>query len=116
MVDPNRIAALQAAQADRLAGDTAADIAKRADEYLAFLSPNPAPVVIDLDQRFDHHPPSSDTVAQTHEDVRSVCKQAAAFIAQKVPYGREHSLALTALEEAMFWANAGIARHQGASQ
>lgn len=42
--------------------------------------------------------------------IRSSCSNLAIFIAQEVPPGREQALALTKLEEVMFWANAGIAR------
>jgi hypothetical protein len=37
-------------------------------------------------------------------------RRAADAVLDLVPPGREQSLAFTALEEAMFWANAGIAR------
>lgn len=61
---------------------------------------------------FAYHPPSDDSIKLRHETVRAICKDAAqAIIAWTVP-SRELSLALTALEEAMFWANAAIARHQ----
>jgi hypothetical protein len=66
----------------------------------------------ELDKRFDYHPPINDAVKTTHERVRQVCKRAATELADLVPDGREQSLMLTAIEEAMMWANAGVARHQ----
>lgn len=42
--------------------------------------------------------------------VRLACKAAADSFIEMVPEGRELSLALTKLEEAMMWANEGIAR------
>lgn len=64
----------------------------------------------DLDNRFDHHPP--DVVkAAVHQLIRGVFKEAAEVVAHELPEGREKSLALTKLEEAMFWSNASIARN-----
>lgn len=63
----------------------------------------------ELVHRFKHHRP--DAVKSTrHEVVRIDLYAAAAMIERTVPAGREQSLALTKIEEAMFWANAGIAR------
>jgi hypothetical protein len=45
-----------------------------------------------------------------HTDVRAACARAAADILKVTPEGREQSLAITHLEEAMFWGNAAIAR------
>jgi len=44
------------------------------------------------------------------ESVREGCQYLARHIHAVCPNGREKSLALTKLEEVMFWANAGIAR------
>lgn len=49
---------------------------------------------------------------QRHTDVRAACARAAQNIVAVTPECREQSLAITALEEAMFWGNAAIARHQ----
>lgn len=64
----------------------------------------------DLERRFAHHPPRSDEVIHRHEMIRAEIKHTAYRVRQMVPQGREQSLALTKLEEAMMWANAGIAR------
>lgn len=70
------------------------------------------PPMDDLTRRFAYHPPSSDEVILTHRNVRAACLEVAEQWDMKLPEGREKSLALTKLEEAMFWANAAIARHQ----
>lgn len=64
----------------------------------------------DLLNRFQHHPPSSAIVAR-HELAREACWKAAVVVKTLTPPSREQSLAITALEEAMMWANAAIARH-----
>ena len=66
----------------------------------------------DLDDRFRHHPPSDETVAADHAAVRETLLRAAQDIFVCMAPGRESSLAITKLEEAMFWANASIARHK----
>jgi len=66
----------------------------------------------DLDHRFAYHPPKDEFVRNQHEDVRAACQYVAQFFADTLPAGRERSLAITKLEEAMFWANAAIARYQ----
>lgn len=63
----------------------------------------------DLRNRFDFH--AADTVAkEVHGSVRSACLNAAWVLNEVCPEGREKSLAITKLEEAMMWANAAIAR------
>lgn len=72
---------------------------------------------VDLDHRFAYHPPTNDPVKASHgDDIRASCLQAATDINRLVPEGREKSLAVTKLEEAMMWANAGIARGSGGVQ
>lgn len=63
----------------------------------------------DIDKRFDHHPPTGAKIA-LHQTARTAYKVAAHLVAT-LPAGREQSLAITALEESMFWANAAIARN-----
>ena len=45
--------------------------------------------------------------------VRSILKEASDTLINATPEGRELSVALTHLEEAMFWATAGIGRTHG---
>lgn len=63
-----------------------------------------------IDNDFAFHPATTDEKRSAHGSVRHECRQLAHFIVDKVPAGREQSLALTALEECMHWANAGIAK------
>ena len=63
----------------------------------------------DLPDRFKHHKVDDDG-ARAMEMVRSACLQVAKMIEANVPDGRERSLAIARIEEAVFWANAGIAR------
>jgi hypothetical protein len=64
----------------------------------------------DIEWRFGYHPPSTEAIVRAHERVRRACADLAHEIESLVPPGRELSLAITKLEESMFWANAGIAR------
>lgn len=66
----------------------------------------------DLAHRFNYHPPSSDDVVNNHRIIRTECHNLAMEFETTLPDGREKSLAITKLEEAMFWANAAIARNQ----
>ena len=65
----------------------------------------------DIENRFTFHPAKSPTEAELYEQIRYGVKQIALFINNNVPETREMSLSLTHLEEAVFWANAAIARH-----
>lgn len=65
-----------------------------------------------LDRRFTHHPPQDISQQVLYEDVRSHTRELASFLVSNCPDSRERSLALTKLEEAMFWANASIARNE----
>ena len=63
----------------------------------------------ELDNRFDYHKPD-DLKANQHDQVRRALKGVAMDVMALTPPSREQSLAITKLEEAMFWANAAIAR------
>lgn len=68
----------------------------------------------ELKHRFQFHPADSQNKKDAHERVRQVCLTAADEIVDVTgPASREQSLALTKLEEAMFWANAALARGDG---
>lgn len=64
----------------------------------------------DLTNRFDFHPANTEEKQNAHSSVRHQCKALAQFLSTALPDGREKSLAITKLEECMFWANAGLAR------
>jgi hypothetical protein len=63
----------------------------------------------DLDNRFTYHPPSEDR-ARAHVMIRESGKTFAEMVNEYTPDGREKSLALTKIEEAVMWANASLAR------
>lgn len=63
----------------------------------------------DLKRRFAFHPADGPT-GQTHDTVRSSVHDCASDLCELIPPGRELSLALTSLEQAMMWGNAGVAR------
>jgi hypothetical protein len=64
----------------------------------------------DLETRFTYHAPKEGQ-PETYKALRNKAKELAYDILNMTPPGREQSLALTKLEETVFWANAGIARH-----
>lgn len=66
----------------------------------------------ELENRFKYHQPRSEDVADQHQSVRGLCDSLAYRLNQILPEGREKSLAMTKLEEVMFWSNAAIARNQ----
>lgn len=64
-----------------------------------------------IENNFTYHPPSGDQPAK-YEDIREWGKAMATQLCFACPPSRELSLALTKLEEAVFWANAAIARNE----
>jgi hypothetical protein len=64
----------------------------------------------DLDNRFTYHPPKPGQ-ADIYQDIRLHARSFAALINERAPDGREKSLAITHLEDAVMWTNAAIARH-----
>lgn len=64
-----------------------------------------------IDNDFVFHP-SNPSVNEKFASIRRTLHSEAIFLSDICPEGRELSLALTHLEEAMFWANAAIARTQ----
>ena len=64
----------------------------------------------DIDNRFMFHAAATTEKRNEHTSVREACRVLANHINERVPDGREKSLAITHLELVMFWGNAGIAR------
>ena len=64
-----------------------------------------------LDNDFTYHAPKDDQVKR-FGTLRHDAKLMAGTIVAMTPPSREQSLALTALEEAVMWANAAIARNE----
>lgn len=64
----------------------------------------------DLANRFTYHPPPTPERVKAHVDIRNAGHELASLIDSLVPDSREKSLAVTAIEEAVMWANAGLAR------
>jgi len=64
-----------------------------------------------LEKDFTYHAPKGDQVPR-YQAIRDQAKQFAAYILDATIYSREQSLALTKLEEVVFWANAAIARNE----
>jgi DNA-binding PadR family transcriptional regulator len=64
-----------------------------------------------IDNNFTYHEPKGDQ-PRKYQRLREKGKEVAAIILDSCPDSRERSLALTKLEEAIFWANASIARNE----
>lgn len=64
----------------------------------------------DIEHRFAFHAATTEEKRDEHTSVRQSCRQLADFLNEKLPEGREKALAVTHLEEVMFWGNAAIAR------
>ena len=63
----------------------------------------------DIDNRFTYHTPKLGQPAM-YEEIRELARNVAHRLNELCPESREKSLAITHLEEAVFWANASIAR------
>lgn len=64
----------------------------------------------DLNNRFTYHAPKPGQ-PEVYQRLRDEAKTLAESINEACPESREKSLAVTKLEEAVFWANAAIARN-----
>ncbi len=62
----------------------------------------------ELRNRFGYHRANADS-APKHAAVRKIMLETAVNIDHLIPDGRDKSLAMTALQEAMHWANSAIA-------
>jgi hypothetical protein len=69
-----------------------------------------------LAHRFQFHPADAENTKEDHEELRGALLDAADKIVEVTgASSREQALAITKLEEALFWANAAIARGDGPS-
>jgi hypothetical protein len=67
-----------------------------------------------LAHRFQFHPADAMNTQEAHQAIRDTCLAAADKIVEVTgAMSREQSIAITKVEEAMFWANAAIARSDG---
>lgn len=62
-----------------------------------------------LENNFTYHPPD-EISAVKYTEIRDRAKLFARFLLETCPPTRERSLAITAIENSVFWANASIAR------
>lgn len=65
----------------------------------------------DLRNRFDFHPALTEEKRNEHTSIRQEHLRLALDLLARLPHCRETSLAITKLEESMFWANAAAARY-----
>ena len=65
----------------------------------------------ELKKRFTYHPPLPGQ-PEKYERLRAFAHEFAKDIVDLAPECRERSLALTKVEEAVFWVNAAIARNE----
>ena len=68
--------------------------------------------ITELNTRFTYHTPFGDQTSR-YEDIRRWGYNFASALDATCPESRELSLAITKIEEAVFWANASIARREG---
>jgi len=64
----------------------------------------------DIEHRFAFHAATTAEKILAHGSARGLCRSLAMQLNDMLPEGREKSLAITHLEEVMFWSNAAIAR------
>lgn len=64
-----------------------------------------------IENNFTYHSPKLNQLPR-YETIRLIFKEVAYFLCRVCPQSRELSLALTNLEQAVFWANAAIARNE----
>lgn len=66
---------------------------------------------IDLEKIFKYHAPKGNQAAR-YEQIREAAKGFALCIVMESPQSRERTHAINKIQEAVMWANAGIARNE----
>ena len=89
-------------------GDSRTDLTP--DEAIAYPTRHQE-TVARVEGDFTYHAPKPGQ-PERYEQLRAKAKELALLILEQTPYCREQSLALTNLEQTVFWANAAIARHE----
>lgn len=64
-----------------------------------------------IEHNFTYHAPKPGQ-PEKYTELRNKAKELALMIIESTPSSREQSLALTQLEQAVFWTNAAIARNE----
>lgn len=64
----------------------------------------------DIAHRFAFHAATTEEKRDEHTSIRQACRRLADDLNERLPDGREKSLAITHLEQVMFWGNAAVAR------
>ncbi|QWU18454.1 hypothetical protein KP014_20135 [Paenibacillus sophorae] len=64
-----------------------------------------------IENNFSYHPPKVGQ-SEKYQQIREKAKEFAYLIDELAPSSREKSLAMTNLEQSVFWANAAIARNE----
>jgi len=65
---------------------------------------------LQIENNFKYHAPKPGQ-PEIYEAIRNKAKELAELIDGNVPNSREKASAMTKVEEAVFWANAGVARN-----
>lgn len=63
----------------------------------------------DSDRAFEHHPPTSDAVADAHAAIRQRCRELDRYLVHVLPGCDAKAQALNKVREAMMWANHAVA-------
>lgn len=66
----------------------------------------------DVEEAFEHSPPRTPDEIQQHVEVRNECKVLAVQLYVMLPECPERTLAIRHVEQAMFYANAALARNR----
>lgn len=67
--------------------------------------------MIDLENSFTYHPPLEGQ-PERYQEIRDAGRDFAEIVVGECPNSRERTIAIGKIEEAVFWANAGIARNE----